>query len=65
MAEVETGNNIRNIIFRNLTALIIQAETIGLHIIEPDLIGTACASLCKDQNGSRNTSVRFEYTRGH
>ena len=46
----EAGNDVGDVVFLDLGALIVQTEAIGLHIIEPNFIRAACAGLGKDQN---------------
>lgn len=61
----QTELAIGNIILRNLRALIIKAEPIGLHVIEPDLVRSACTGLCKNEHSGGNTGIRLKYTGRH
>ena len=59
---VETCDNIGNIVLLDLGALIIKAEAVGLHIVEPNLIGASVSGLGEYQNSGGNTCVGLEHT---
>ena len=61
----ESFYNVRDIIFRNRSPLIIQAKSISFHIIEPYMICSTMFCLCKYQNCSGYSCIWFEYTGWH
>ena len=58
-------NHIRNIIVGYRCTLVIQRETICLHIIKPYLIRSATVGLAENKNGGRNSGVWLEHTARH
>ena len=47
------------------TALVVETESVSLHVIEPDLVRTAGIGFCEDHNGGGNTRIRLEDAGGH
>lgn len=62
---MKASDNIGNVVFRGWTALVVQREAVGLHIIEPNVIGATVAGLGENQDGSRNTRIGLEHAGGH
>ena len=47
---VKPFNNVRNIVLTDLGALVVQTEPVGLHVVEPDPVGSADAGLGEYKN---------------
>ena len=62
---MKTGDDIRDIIFFGFTALVVERETVGLHVIKPDPVCTAVAGLGENQDSGGHAGVGLEHAGGH
>ena len=62
---MKTIDNIRNVVVLDFRTLVIERESISLHVVEPHLISTTCVGLCEHEDGSTYTCVWLEHTAGH
>ena len=62
---MEPLDNIGDVILLGFGALVIQREAVGLHVIEPDVVGAAMAGLGKHQNGGGHPCIGLENAAGH
>ena len=62
---VVAGNDVGNIVFGNRVALVVERESIGLHVVEPNLVGASGIGLGEDEDSGRNACVGLEHARRH
>ena len=62
---MEPGDDVRDVVFLHLGALVVQREAVGFHIVEPHLIGAARAGLGKHQHRCGHACVGLEHAGGH
>ena len=62
---MEAGDDIRNIIFRDGGSFVVQGEAVGLHVVEPNLVGTAVPGLGEDEDAGGHPGVGLEDAGGH
>ena len=62
---MEPGDDVRDVVFLHLGALIIQREAVGFHIVEPHLVGAACAGLGKHQHRRGHACIGLEHAGRH
>ena len=62
---VEPRHDIRNVVLFDRAALVVQAETVGAHVVEPDFVRAAVSGFGEDQNGGGYACIGFEYAGGH
>ena len=62
---VEAGDDVGDIVILDLRALIVQGESVGGHIVEPDLVRAAVARLGENQNAGGHARIGLEHTAGH
>ena len=62
---MEPGDDVRDVVFLHLGALVVQRETVGFHIVEPHPVGAARAGLGKHQHRRGHACVGLEHAGGH
>lgn len=62
---LEAGDNVGNVVLGNGIAFVVQTESVGLHFVEPHLVGTAAVGLGENENGGAHTGIWFEHTARH
>lgn len=62
---VEAGDEVGDVVLRHRVALVVQREAVGLHVVEPDVIGAAGAGFDEDEHGGGDARVGLEDARGH
>ena len=61
----KASNDIRDVILCYLGTLLVQGETVGLHIVKPHFVCAAGIGLGEDQDGGGNTGIRLEHAGRH
>ena len=59
---METLDDIRNIVVGDLIALVVETETISLHVVEPHLFRALAIGLGKDDDSGAHTCIGLEHT---
>ena len=62
---MKPSDDVRDIILLRLAALIVEAVSVSLHVVEPDLVRPAVTGLGEDQNGGGHARVGLEHAGGH
>ena len=62
---MEPGDDVRDVVFLYLGALVVQREAVGFHIVEPHPVGAARAGLGKHQHRRGHACVGLEHAGGH
>ena len=62
---VETGNEVGDVVLAYLVALLVEGVAVGLHVVEPDVVGASGIGLGEDEDGGAYARVGQEHARGH
>jgi len=62
---MEPGDDVRDVVFLHLGALIVQRKAVGFHIVEPHLVGAARAGLGEHQHRRGHARIGLEHAGRH
>ena len=62
---MEAGDDVRDIIFRDGGSFVVQGEAVGLHVVEPNLVGAAVPGLGENEDAGGHPGVGLEDAGGH
>ena len=61
----EPGHDVRDVVLGDRGALVVQGETVGLHVVKPDVVRAAVAGLGEDEDGGGHAGIGLEHAGGH
>lgn len=61
----EALKDVRDVVLLDWITFVVEGESVGAHIVEPDLVGAAGGGFGEDEDGGGDAGVRLEDAGGH
>ena len=62
---VVTVDDVRHVVGLSGIALVVEAVTIGLHVVKPNVLGASRSCFGENQDGRAHPCIRLEHPAGH